>query len=493
MIKKILFAAVIALTVCACGHNRQGLSFNPKDGREAELTLPDGRVVHYTAYEKLYYVRNVEDSACQYMNVYVPEGATKQSPIFLRTYVGGYMSAKARLPQAGDATGRALLEGYVVAIPGSRGRNSVQGGTYNGRAPKGLLDLKAAVRYLHLFDKEMPGDANRIVIDGTSAGGAMAALVGATGNALVYEPMLETMGAAKAKDDVYAAVCFCPITDLEHADMAYEWLYNGTVSRQQASPELSAVSNELKDQFPNYINSLNLKDWDGNPVTADNYMDLLKRELIRSAQRAKDAGADISDTLGFRFSEENAGGRPPLNGGISNVLPAMSTPRTQQGEYVIDMDMKRYLNYVVSTQPLKTAPAFDTKGVLGQPASGENEEFGDEKGGSVNFTVFSAYKNGSELPKEVVDNVYLMNPMNFIGVVENPNDKKGERKVAAVAPHWYIRHGARDRDTGFPIPLNLALKLHNAGCDVNFLFAWNRPHSGDYALDELFTWLGGIM
>ena len=76
---------------------------------------------------------------------------------------------------------------------------------------------------------------------------------------------------------------------------------------------------------------------------------------------------------------------------------------------------------------------------------------------------------------------------------KDKDGKAGEKKLATVAPHWYIRHGARDRDTGFPIPLNLALKLHNSGCDVNFLFAWNRPHSGDYALDELFTWLSGIM
>ena len=206
--RKIIVVALAAMLACSCGYNRQGLSFNPKNGVEAELTMPDGQVVRYTAYGKLYYVRNVEDSAYQYMNVYVPEGATKQSPIFLRTYVGGYMAAKATQPNAGDATGRALREGFVVAIPGSRGRNSVQDGVYTGRAPKALLDLKAAVRYLRLFDRVMPGNADRIVIDGTSAGGAMSALVGATGNALVYEPMLEAMGAAKEKDDVYAAICF---------------------------------------------------------------------------------------------------------------------------------------------------------------------------------------------------------------------------------------------------------------------------------------------
>lgn len=490
--KKIIFAAIVAITLVGCGHSKQGLSFNPNAGQEAELTMPNGEVVKYTAYEHLYYVKNVEDTAYQYLNVYVPEGATRSTPILLRTYIGGYMAAKARGPQAGDATGRALKEGYVVVIPGSRGRNSVQDSTYTGRAPKGLLDLKAAVRYLRLFDREMPGNAERIIIDGTSAGGAMAALVGATGNHPAYNDMLAAMGAAKEKDDVYAAVCYCPITDLEHADMAYEWLFNGTSSRQR-SAQLLPISNQLKEQFPNYINSLNLKDWDGNPVTADNYIDLLRKELIRSAQTAKNAGADISDTLGFSFNEERMGGMPPINGGKKMALPAMRAPQPQRGEYVVGLDIQRYLNYVANTQPLKTAPAFDTKGVLGQRASAENEEFGGADGSSVNFTVYSAYKNGKDLPKEVVDNVYLMNPMNFIGEMEAADGKSKAKSEHTLAPHWYIRHGARDRDTGFPVPLNLALKLNEAGCDVNFIFAWNRPHSGDYALDELFGWLKSIM
>ena len=492
MRRRILLIVVATLTIAACGHNRQGLSFNPNNGREAELTMPDGRVVKYTAYEHLVYVRNVEDTAYQYMNVYVPEGAGKDAPILLRTYIGGYMAAKARAPQAGDASGRALLEGYVVAIPGARGRNSVQDNVYNGRAPQGLLDLKAAIRYLRLFDRVMPGNAERIIVDGTSAGGAMSALVGATGNHPAYEEMLQAMGAAKEKDDVFAAVCYCPITDLEHADMAYEWLFNGTSSRQR-NATLLPISNQLKEQFPQYINSLNLKDWNGNPVTADNYMDLLRSELIRSAQTAKNAGADISDTLGFSFNEERMGGMPPANGGKKISLPAMRAPQPQRGEYVVGLDMQRYLNYVASTQPLKTAPAFDTKGVLGQLASAENEEFGGKDGSSVNFTVFSAFKNGTDLSKEVIDNVYLMNPMNFIGIDGKETKNSKDKNSHKVAPHWYIRHGARDRDTGFPVPLNLALKLNEAGCDVNFLFAWNRPHSGDYALDELFAWLRGIM
>ena len=479
------------------------LKFDPSIGETRTLTMPDGTEVNYTAYEGMFFVTNVEDSVYQTINVYVPVGATQQTPILLRTYVGGYMAAPAQQPKASDATGRALKEGYVVAIPGSRGRNSTVVATrtdkkagikkgqtiYTGRAPAAILDLKAAIRYLRQFDDVMLGDAERIITDGTSAGGAMSSLMGATGNNPAYEPLLRAMGAAQQRDDVFASVCYCPIIDLDHADMAYEWLYNGTDSRQQGDPEVLAVSNELKAQFPAYLASLNLHKPDGTVLTADNYLDYIKHELIRSAQIAKNAGADIPDSLGFKFSKEEMGGMPPINGGVrqgGGQMPPMmqrgGRGGGKPGEYITDLDMATYLNYVVSTQPLKTAPAFDTQGVVGGRASGENDEFGDKTGSKVNFTDYSAAKTGSVLTDEIRENVRLINPMNFIG-----------DGVTDVAPHWYIRHGARDRDTSFPVPINLALKLQNAGKDVNFLLAWNRPHSGDYALDELFEWIGGIV
>ena len=171
------------------------LVFDKNAGIPGSITLPAGETVNYTAYERLYFVTNVEDSTYQYMNVFVPEGATETTPIFLRTYVGGYMASEASFPKAGDATGRALHEGYVVAIPGSRGRNSKVWETWTGRAPAAILDLKSAIRYLRHFGREMPGDAERIITDGTSAGGAMSALMGTTGNAREFEPYLEAMGA----------------------------------------------------------------------------------------------------------------------------------------------------------------------------------------------------------------------------------------------------------------------------------------------------------
>ncbi|MBQ7422751.1 MAG: carboxylesterase family protein [Prevotella sp.] len=495
--KKTLFLTLafsLALSASAAKKQPVQLQFDASKGVSESLTMPQGDVVRYTAYRKLYFVTNVEDSTYQYMNVFVPEGATQQSPIFLRTYVGGYMASQASDPQAGDASGRALQEGYVVVIPGSRGRNSTvqqkKKTVYTGRAPKALLDLKAAIRYLREFDAQMPGDAERIITDGTSAGGAMSALMGATGNHPAYESMLDAMGAAKQRDDVFASVCFCPITDLDHADMAYEWIYNCTDSRQQGNSDVLSVSDELKEQFPAYINSLGLRASDGTLLTADNYLAYIKKEIIRAAQLAKNAGADIPDSIGLVFSQKSMAGLPPINGGVGvkpaaegrQMQPRQGMGSKEVGEYIVDIDWEKYLNYVVSTQPLKTAPAFDTKDVVGQSASGENEEFGDETGSSVNFTDYSASKTGSFVTKGIAVNVSLLNPMNFI-----------DEPSASVAPHWYIRHGARDRDTAFPVAFNLATKLRNSGKDVDFLFAWNRPHSGDYALDELFAWIANIV
>ena len=502
--KQLLFTLLAAALLVACTSTQQPqdrLVFNPAVSEQV-LTMPDGTSVPYTAYERLYYVTNIEDSAYQFLNIYVPSGANEQTPIFLRTYVGGYMAAQAQRPKASDASGRALQEGYVVVIPGTRGRNSKQGDVYTGRAPQAILDLKAAIRYLRRFDKQIAGNTERIITDGTSAGGAMSALMGGTGNHPAYCELLAQMGAADERDNVFASVCFCPITDLDHADMAYEWLYSGTRHQEQGTKtDILGVSDELAALFPDYLNSLQLHTPDGEQLTADNYLDYIKREIIRSAQIAKNAGADIPTDIGFVFSTESMGDLPPLNGGQGHSMfgsqddkrpQAFNMPMMQarQGEYIVDLDMPTYLAYVASTQPLKTSPAFDTKSVCGQSASGENEEFGDATGSSVNFTPYSQQRvlhecdclpMSDSLRDAIAQNVRLMNPMSFI-----PDPQ------TTVAPHWYIRHGARDRDTAFPIPLNLALLLQNNGKDVNFLLAWNRPHSGDYALDELFNWIKQI-
>ncbi|MCC8143330.1 MAG: hypothetical protein LUD02_07910 [Tannerellaceae bacterium] len=337
---------------------------------------------------------------------------------------------------------------------------------FTGKAPAGIVDLKAAIRYLRYNKDILPGNTERIITDGTSAGGAMSSLLGATGNYPAYEPYLNELGATNERDDIFAAVCFCPITDLEHADMAYEWLYNRTNKGARGlSPEQIAVSDELAALYPAYLNSLGLRMPDGTPLTDTNYAGYLKSFLIRSAQKARDAGADLPVDIGIE-----------LNKGF----------RGSTGEYVIDIDLDTYLDYVVNRQPLKTPPAFDAMNVLADRATPENSVFGDKEGNGANFTDFSLRKATgtptASLGQDIKDRVYLLNPMNFIG-----------DGVSRTAPHWYIRHGAADRDTGFEVPVNLYTKLVNNGYDADFELAWNRGHTGDYSLNELFEWIRAIV
>jgi len=165
-----------------------------------------------------------------------------------------------------------------------------------------------------------------------------------------------------------------------------------------------------------------------------------------------------------------------------NQQGAQSNARAMRGygEFVIDIDMPTYLAYVANATKLKNPPAFDQEGVEGGKASPENSVFGDATGATANFTAYSLMKNtgSAEMDAELSERVRIYNPMNFIG-----------DGVSATAPHWYIRHGAKDRDTSFPIPVNLYTKLVNNGYDVDFALPYNRPHSGDYNLNDLFGWI----
>lgn len=506
----IIISALVLLTGLPA--TSQDLRFNPQSGYETRtMSFLDGSTVTYRAYENIEYVLNPEDVQYQSLNIYVPMaavGASKGTPILLRNNVGGYMAAAPRGPEATDASGRALKEGYVLCIPGTRGANSTidvtvgkgkksrQETIYTGRAPKALLDLKAVVRYLRYNDDVIPGDAELIFSDGTSAGGAMSSLLGATGNHPVYEPYLQEMGAAPARDDIYACIAYCPITDLEHADMAYEWLYGCTNDGIRGLDETQkAVSEELAAAYPAYLNALGLTNpFDGSAITADNMRDYIKYWLIKSMQRARDEGAVIPDECGATFYVKPRGeGRPQGGpggpggnrgpggpGGAGMGGPGPRQIVKEQGNIVTDIDMDKYLSYVVSTIMLKTPPAFDAMNVIGGRDTNENKVFGDAAGNSVNFTAYAFGKvtGNAVVPDDIARNVYMYNPLNFIG---NPQ--------AATAHHWFIRHGARDRDTSFNVPVTLATKLMNNGYDVDFFLPWNRPHSGDYNLDDLFSWI----
>lgn len=433
----------------------------------------DGQRVVYRAFENIPYVSHPVDARYQRMNIYVPEAyfsggsvggyTAETAPIFLPNNVGGYMPAEPGKPGTrrggmADTISAALAHGLVVAAPGTRGRTLKDAtGRNTGKAPAAIVDLKAAVRFLRFNDQNLPGNANLIISNGTSAGGALSALLGATGNHPDYEPYLAALGAAPGRDDIFAASCYCPITNLDHADTAYEWLFGDVVtydnhgSGGRLTGEQLAVAVELRTLFPDYVNSLGLKNPAGESLTlhpdgSGGFRDYVGRLVVASARRAG------------------------VKGPAAEAFPWL---RLEAGEPV-GLD---FAGYVAHAGRMKTPPAFDALDL----SSGENDLFGDAQINAKHFTTYSITRSGNAGATADPALIKMMNPLPYL------NDP-----AALAAPHWRIRHGTIDRDTSLAVPAILALTLEARGIDVDFALTWERGHSGDYDLPELFSWIDAI-
>lgn len=255
------------------------------------------------------------------MHIYVSEKATKDSPIILMVKNSGWLpSAVEHRVEDGkeyvsesdtDVIGAALDAGYVIVSMGTRSRGLIdEDGNYVGHSPAVVTDAKAGIRYLR-YNAELgllpAGDTDRIIITGTSGGGGLSAIVAASGNSPDYYPYLHEIGAAgitknsdgsyssTINDDVFATVAYCPITDFDHADQAYEWTYYDTRVRLKDEDETGDADNlvysdsvlkaskELKEAYPAYVDSLGLKLENGEDLSSENFKDaiiaLLEKEI----------------------------------------------------------------------------------------------------------------------------------------------------------------------------------------------------------------------
>ena len=150
--------------------------------------------------------------------------------------------------------------GFIYVHAGCRGRDA--------GAPAGVTDLKAAIRYIRYNDGNIAGDMDSIFTFGMSGGGAQSALLGVTGDSELYNDYLEAIGAVMGVSDaVLGSQGWCPITSLDSADEAYEWMMGTT--RSGLSDEEQSISDGLTEAYAEYINSLGLTDTEGNVLTLE--------------------------------------------------------------------------------------------------------------------------------------------------------------------------------------------------------------------------------
>ena len=475
------------------------LTFDAKNYETMTGTV-DNKTITYRAFEYIPYVSNPIDIDQQYLNIYVPEEyfnndtingyTTQTAPIFMPNSVGGYMPSQPMVPKAENGKPNsalyALSRGYVVASPATRGRtNKASDGNYIGKAPAVIVDLQAATAYLHANDAAMPGNANRIITNGTSAGGAVSLLQGAAGNNVDFQPYLQALGAATAPTDVYASSAYAPITNLDAADMAYEWSYNGitsfdkvsmgqgelpqaNVSGNAAPPKRTtqrvtlntddvAYSNLLKEHFPDYVNNLQLRDSIGRVLRLDKNGDgsfkaYVKAFIIDAINKAQANGTDVSKHTYVI--------RDPKTGAIK------------------DINWEAYNRFVSRS---KAPGAFDSR----SNDSGENNLFGTSTSDNNHFTITAALHDTTSNQDVYVENakiVTMMNPMNYLG-----------SPAATNARYYRIRYGTADSNTSMAIPLIIGTRAQNLGYRVDMATPFNVDHSGDYDLEELFNWMDSIV
>ncbi|MCI7737594.1 MAG: hypothetical protein MSL26_10680 [Clostridiales bacterium] len=213
-----------------------------------------------------------------------------------------------------------LRHGLIYVTCGCRGRESRDAqGRPAGKAPITLVDLKTAIRFLRHNRAALPGDWSRIISVGWSAGGAMSSLLGVTGDHPAYDRYLEAAGAFMDESDaVFAAQIYCPIIDLEHADLAYEWMFHADKTCEDSpagpaetmTPFKEALSAELSARYADYVNALGLRHpRTGEPLTlytggrsgpfydylmdclgdaATDYLSRLERGLLQAEYSVKD-------------------------------------------------------------------------------------------------------------------------------------------------------------------------------------------------------------
>ena len=475
------------------------LAFDVKN-YESMSTTVDNKEIKYRAFEYIPYVANPIDIDQQYMNIYVPEEYfnngtvngynTQTAPIFMPNAVGGYMPSQAMTPKVENGKPNSVLyalsRGYVVASPATRGRtNKASDGNFIGKAPAVIVDLQAATAYLHANDSTMPGNANRIITNGTSAGGAVSLLQGATGNNSDFQPYLQALGAATAATNVYAVSAYAPITNLDAADMAYEWSYKGitsfnkvtmgqgelpqanvggntappqrTMQRVNLNADDVAYSNLLSEHFPEYVNNLQLHDSMGRVLKLDKngngtFKNYVKAFIIDAANKAQAKGTDLSKhTYLVRDNKTGA---------------------------IKDINWEAYNQFVSRS---KAPGAFDSR----SNDSGENNLFGTSATDNNHFTITAALHDTTPNQDVYVENakiVTMMNPMNYLG-----------SPAATNARYYRIRYSTADSNTSVAIPLIVGTRAQNLGYNVDMATPFDVDHSGDYDLDELFNWMDNIV
>ena len=467
-----------------------------------------------TVYQGVYMNANVTNLSNQTMAIYVPaaylstdaEGnvtgidhtakagnyTADTAPIVYLNECGGWKSSS---PRSCDTS--YIEQGMIYVTAGARSRDakSEDGATVTGKAPTQVVDLKSGVMALRANADVIPGDKNRIVSVGTSGGGQMSSILGASGNMIEYYEYLYETGAlgvtknadgsfaSAIPDNVYAAQLYCPIADIENADLAYAWWWvdladdGGTYGGSMTAFERRLQELEA-EAFVDYLNSLNLKAADGSALTLAG---------LRSGSYYEAILGNISDALNAMADAgefDPAAAYPDSSGWLTQDADG-SWQVTDLRGFMIGTGLVNNRN--------KAIPGFDP-----MDKSAENDAFGTPEQSAVHFS-----RSVAQLLSDHYDELSALDGFDaeqVNGYIEEALTGSGADAVAkqadllnateillgnnglsAVDParHWRDRSGTADQHTSFSVGYNILLAAQMRGLDVNYHLVWDMGHGSE--------------
>lgn len=370
--------------------------------------------------------------------------------------------------------------GYVLVSIACRGVNS----TVDGTAPAAILDLKAAVRMLKANDTLLPGDMNKIIATGGSAGGGCASLLGASGNSALYTEALAEMGAdMNSSDNIYAVAAYCPITNLDTADSAFEWLH---ITETQLAPVNHGDGGERDDG-----------------IIHNDEADAMQFEDMGIALQQLLYAQFLTDLLEYGIEPESYydGFLAEINECIADYIAnyvedldafAKEYPYlSYDGTTLIATDVASFVSN--SMHRSKSVPSFDVLTSGGNESKlFDKEHFSTEVMDALAQIVDEYPKAGiylekyqAQITEERLLELKMMTPNTFLSGQEESD----------IALYWRFRIGTNDGDLGASTAWLMTNLLQNFSevQDIDYGLVWGKPHgTADYSFDNIQEYIDSI-
>ncbi|MCR5786059.1 MAG: hypothetical protein K6G40_10560 [Eubacterium sp.] len=484
------------------------LSRANEDGTMATITGTNIMGQEVTSAAGIYYSSNITNETNQTMLVYAPAKYINSDGTINRSAKVGYYSATTapivlenncagwKSGSAGAVNTKYIDQGMIYISIGSRSRDAVSsdGSVYTGKAPTPVADIKSGIVALRANASAVPGNTERIISVGTSGAGEMSSVIGVTGDMPEYYEYMYEAGAigvtknsdgtysSEYSDAVYAAQCYCPIADLENADLAYAWMYYDSeinadgrdpfpfgerVTFTEFEKQLQVM---LAEAFVDYVNGLGLVDEDGNALILTGLREGTYYDAILDA---------ISDALNAAIASGDI-----TSSDLTNTDEWLSG---SAGSYKVT-SLKGFIDNTNLVR-IKDIPGFDT--IVGIRDMQEADAFGTSSDAYNNFSASVAAvleANKSELSKydgydadavnayikgakssSVAEQANLMNAMEML---------LGTNGYTLVNPAKYLRtrNGTADPHTSFTIAFNLTTAATMKNVDADYSLVWAMVH-----------------